>query len=118
MADEIASTSGFQILDIGGFLVGNAEMAATTGQIRFSPTVRVDMAADEVEISFPPGGALMRGGDQMGSATTIRFSATARLRLTLPDLVPPVTVSPLYIRRISPIMPTVVGRNSRGEPLT
>jgi hypothetical protein len=78
----------------------------------------VDMGADEVEISFPPGGALMRGGDQMASTATIRYNATARLRLTLPDLVPPVTVSPLYIRRISPIMPTVVGRNSRGEPLT
>ncbi len=118
MADEIASTSKIVFVGTWAYLGGDVSMSAPTGQIRFSPTVSVDMGADEVEISFPPGGALMRGGDQMASTATIRYNATARLRLTLPDLVPPVTVSPLYIRRISPIMPTVVGRNSRGEPLT
>lgn len=72
------------------------------------------VAAFDVDVTEPE----IRGASNLGGRPTVSFGLRGTLSVALPPVVPPVGLAPLYIRRRSPIMPTVVGRNGRGEPIT
>lgn len=105
-AYRLSVTEAFSGVNKAQFSLGGVAGAAVSSD--------EDSVVIELELSQPE----LKGTDNLSGRPGVKLGLTGTLSLSLPPVVPPAGLAPLYIRRRSPIMPTVVGRNARGEPIT